>query len=124
MHLKAKQIVYPESLIKVKLSDCYKIDDVEIDKRWREVFLQSMSDKGMLNPILVCTEDNLVKELYKVCRPPWLRVGAKWRVFIGNNRFHWALENNYTSIDAYELKTCEDYEKFNTATFLEASQFA
>jgi hypothetical protein len=124
MHLSAKQIVYPESLIQVRLSDCYKIDDVEIDQKWREVFLQSMATKGMLNPILVCTETNLEADLYKVCYPPWAKVGAKWRVFIGNNRYHWALEKGYTSIDAYEIKNCDDYEKFNSATFLEASQFA
>jgi hypothetical protein len=124
MHLSAKQIQYPESLIKVKLLDCYKIDDVEIDRKWREAFLQSMTNKGMLNPILVCTEDSLEKELYKVCRPPWVKVGAKWRVFIGNNRFHWAIDNGYTSIDAYEIKDCNEYEKFNSVTFLEASEFA
>jgi hypothetical protein len=124
MHLKAKQVIYPESLITVKLSECYKLDEVEVDRKWREVFLQSMAEKGMLNPILVCTEKNLEKELYKICRLPWAKIGAKWRVFMGNNRFHWALDNGYTSIDAYELKTCEDYEKFNSVTFLEASQFA
>jgi hypothetical protein len=124
MHLHAKQIVYPKSLIKVRVSDCYKIDDVEIDQKWREVFLQSMATKGMLNPILVCTEDNLEADLYKVCYPPWSKVGAKWRVFMGNNRFHWAVANGYTSIDAYEIKNCDDYEKFNSVTFLEASQFA
>jgi hypothetical protein len=100
------------------------MDDVEIDRKWREVFLKSIATKGMLNPILVCTEDNLEAELYKICRPRWERVGAKWRVFIGNNRFHWALDNGYTSIDAYELKDCNDYDKFNGVTFLEASQFA
>jgi hypothetical protein len=100
------------------------MDDVEIDRKWREVFLKSIVTKGMLNPILVCTEDNLEAELYKICRPRWERVGVKWRVFIGNNRFHWALDNGYTSIDAYELKDCNDYDKFNSVTFLEASQFA
>jgi len=124
MHLKAKQIVYPDSLIQVSLADCYKMDDVEIDRKWREAFLESIATKGMLNPILVCTEDNLEAELYKICRSRWERVGTKWRVFIGNNRFHWALDNRYTSIDAYELKDCDDYDKFNGVTFLEASQFA
>ena len=124
MHLKAKQIVYPDSLIQVSLADCYKMDDVEIDRKWREAFLESIATKGMLNPILVCTEDNLEAELCKICRSRWERVGTKWRVFIGNNRFHWALDNRYTSIDAYELKDCDDYDKFNGVTFLEASQFA
>jgi len=124
MHLKAVNVVYPESLIVVNLNDCHKMDNVEIDRKWREVFLESIAAKGMLNPILVCTEDNLEAELYKICRPRWERVGAKWRVFMGNNRFHWALDNGYTSIDAYELKDCDDYDKFNGVTFLEASQFA
>jgi len=123
MHLKATQVVYPDSLIRVQLSDCHKMDDVEIDRKWREVFLQSIATKGMLNPILVCTEDNLEAELHKVYRSSWERVGAKWRVFMGNNRYHWALDNNYTSIDAYEIKNCDDYEKFNSVTFLEASEF-
>jgi hypothetical protein len=74
MHLKALQIVYPDSLIQVQLSDCYKMDDVEIDRKWRETFLQSISSKGMLNPILICTEDNLESELYKICRPKWEKV--------------------------------------------------
>lgn len=124
MHLKAVNVVYPKSLIVVNLNDCRKMDDVEIDRKWREVFLESIAAKGMLNPILVCTEDSLEAELYKICRPRWERVGAKWRVFMGNNRFHWALDNGYASIDAYELKDCDDYDKFNGVTFLEASQFA
>jgi hypothetical protein len=52
MHLKALQIVYPESLIQVQLNKCHKMDDVEIDRKWRETFLQSIGSKGMLNPIL------------------------------------------------------------------------
>lgn len=123
MHLKALQVKYPDRLIQVKLSDCYKMSDVEIDQKWRQHFLKSVEHKGMLHPILVCTEAKLKDELHRIFRGPFEYTGQKWRVFTGNNRFHWALDNNYTSIDAYEIQSCEDWHLLNEETFLEASQF-
>lgn len=123
MHLKASQIQYPDRLIQVNLADCYKMSEVEIDQKWRRAFLKSIQEKGMLNPILVCTEDKLKDELYRIFREPFEYTGHKWRVFTGNNRFHWAVENKYTSIDAYVVQSCDDWEVLNDDTFLEASQF-
>jgi len=123
MHLHAQRIIYPNRLIQVQLEDCYKMSDVEIDQVWRQSFLKSVSTQGMLNPILVCTEDTLEKELYQIFRGPFEYTGHLWRVFTGNNRFHWALDNNYTTIDAYEITSCEDWHQLNRDTFLEAKQF-
>ena len=123
MHLKASQVKYPDRLIQVKLADCYKMSDVEIDQKWRQHFLKSVEHRGMLNPILVCTESKLEDELHRIFRGPFEYTGHKWRVFTGNNRFHWALDNNYTSIDAYEVQSCDDWKILSEATFLEASQF-
>ena len=123
MHLQARNTIYPDRLIQVRLEDCYKMSEVEIDQVWRREFLNSIQAKGMLNPILVCTEDKLKDELHRIFRGPFEYTGHKWRVFSGNNRFHWAVENKYTSIDAYVVQSCDDWEALNKDTFLEASQF-
>lgn len=96
------------------------MSDVEIDRKWRETFLESIGSKGMFNPILVCTEDTLEKELHKITRQPFVYTGFKWRVFTGNNRFHYALVSGYKKIDAYEIRDCEDWKYLNDITFLEA----
>ena len=120
MHLKASRVLYPDRLIEVNIADCESMSEVEVDKAWRNVFLNSIATKGMLNPILVCTEERLKKDLHKIFRGPFEYTGHKYRVFTGNNRFHFARENGYTSIDAYELKSCKDWDKLNEKTFLEA----
>lgn len=120
MHLKAQRVLYPERLIKVHIADCKSMSDVEVDKNWRKVFLQSIKKKGMLNPILVCTENTLRSTLHEIFRGPFKYSGSKWRVFTGNNRFHYARLSGYSTIDAYEILDCDDWQKLNENTFLEA----
>lgn len=120
MYLKAKNVALPDRRIVVRVDQCSDMSDVEIDKKWRETFLKSIENKGMFHPILVCKEDLLEKELYKITRQPFVYTGYMWRVFTGNNRFHYAKLHGYRLIDAYEIKSCEDWQYLNDLTFLEA----
>lgn len=125
MYLKANQIHFPDRLITINLSDTKNTYELEIEKKWVASLFESIDKKGMLHPILVCKE-NLLKEggeLESIIRSPVTFLGIPWRVVIGNNRYFYAVDRKYKSIDAYEIKTKEDYYLFYEATTLEAHQF-
>jgi hypothetical protein len=122
-HLKATEIHFPEDVLQVKLKECRNLFPMETEQKWVDSLFKSLSEKGMKHPILICTEENLKKNLYSLVRVEVKYANDKWKVLVGNNRYHYAIQNNYTLIDAYEIKTLEDYDKFHNATVLEAHQF-
>ena len=125
MYLKANQIHFPDRVIKIKLSDLKNTYGIETEQKWVSSLFDSLDKKGMLQPILVCKEDALKEggELSSLIRYQVEFFGIPWRVLIGNNRYFYAVEKNYEYIDAYEIKTKEDYNLFQDATVLEAHQF-
>jgi hypothetical protein len=125
MYLKANQIHFPDRVIKIKLSDLKNTYGIETEQKWVSSLFDSLDKKGMLHPILVCKEDALKEggELSSLIRYQVEFFGIPWRVLIGNNRYFYAVEKNYEYIDAYEIKTKEDYNLFQDATVLEAHQF-
>ena len=123
MYLQAKEIQFADALIQVKLEECKNLFPMETEQKWVDSLFKSLSEKGMKHPILICTEENLKKNLYSLVRVEVNYANDKWKVLVGNNRYHYAIQNNYTVIDAYEIKTLEDYDKFHNATVLEAHQF-
>lgn len=96
---------------------------METEKKWVDSLFKSLSDKGMKHPILVCTEENLKKNLRSLIRVEVEYLFDKWKVLVGNNRYHYAIANKYDIIDAYEIKSLQDYEKFHNATVMEAHEF-
>jgi hypothetical protein len=125
MYLKANQIHFPDRVIKVKLSDLKNTYGIETEQKWVSSLFDSIDKKGMLHPVLVCKEDALKEggELSSLIRYQVEFFGIPWRVLIGNNRYFYAVQKNYQYIDAYEIKTKEDYNLFQDATVLEAHQF-
>jgi hypothetical protein len=125
MYLKANQIHFPDRVIKVKLSDLKNTYGIETEQKWVSSLFDSIDKKGMLHPVLVCKEDALKEggELSSLIRYQVEFFEIPWRVLIGNNRYFYAVQKNYQYIDAYEIKTKEDYNLFQDATVLEAHQF-
>jgi hypothetical protein len=125
MHLKANQIHFPDRLIKVKLSDTKNTYGIESEQKWLSALFDSIDKRGMLHPILVCKEEALKDggDLDTLIKAPIEFLNVPWRVVIGNNRYHYALDKKYKSIDAYEIKTKEDYSLLQDTTVLEAHQF-
>lgn len=123
-HLKATDVKFPEALVQVTLKETKSLYPKEIEQKWVDALFNSLSEKGMKHPILVCSEKNLKEHLHVVVRGSIeYDSNCKWYVIIGNNRYCYAKEKGYESIDAYELKTVEDYEKYHNSTVLEAHQF-
>lgn len=125
MCLQAKQVHFPDRLIKIDLSDTKNTYGLETEQKWIVSLFESIDKKGMLHPILVCKEELLSDgvELSTIIRAPIEFYGVTWRVVIGNNRYFYALSRKYKSIDAYEIKTKEDYYLLQDTTVLEAHQF-
>lgn len=124
-HLSAKKIDFPEKLVKIKLQETKNTYAMEGEVKWVDSLFESIDKKGMLHPILVCREEALKdgNELDTIVRAPVDFIGVPWRVVIGNNRYFYALDRNYDSMDAYEIKTKEDFKLLHNNTVLEAHQF-
>jgi len=125
MHLGSLNKEFPDRVLQVKLSDCKNIYDRSEDVRWLESLFNSLDAKGMLNPILVCKESELkeIDGVGSVIRRAIDYCGATWYIVCGNNRYEYALSRGYTSIDAYELKSKQEYYDFHGVTELESKYF-
>lgn len=124
-HLAATKVDFPDRLIKIKMSDTKNTYIMEGEVKWIEALFNSIDTKGMMHPILVCKEEALKDggDLDTIVKAQVEFFDVPWRVVIGNNRYFYALDRGYKSIDAYEIKTKEDYKLFYEATTLEAHQF-
>jgi hypothetical protein len=124
-HLKATNVQFPDKLIKIKLSETKNLYGEETEQKWLDALHLSIGQKGMLHPILVCKEEPLKDggDLDTLIKVPVEFLGIPWRVVVGNNRYFYAISKKYDYIDAYEIKTKEDYEKYHNSTVLEAHQF-
>jgi hypothetical protein len=123
MHLAATDVHFPDRLIRVDFKETKNLFPQETEVKWIDSLFNSISEKGMKHPILVCSEKNLKDDLHVIIRVPIEYGGYRWRVLVGNNRYAYALANGYTSIDAYEVTSRNDYTRFQNATVLEAHQF-
>jgi hypothetical protein len=122
-YLKATDVHFPDYLIQVKLKETKPLHPVETEQKWVDALFNSLSTKGMKHPILVCTEDNLKNHLHTLVRIEVNYCNDKWKVLVGNNRYAYALNSGYDLIDAYEVRTLEDYNRYFNLTTLEAHQF-
>lgn len=123
-HLTATEVEFPESVIQVAIEETKNLFPLEIEQKWVDALFKSLSEKGMKHPILVCSEKSLKDHLHVLVRVAIeYEDKYKWYVIVGNNRYLYAKAKGYKTIDAYELKTVNDYDKYHNATVLEAHQF-
>ena len=104
----------------VALDDIYSLNDNLQDKAFEKIFNNSLKEKGMLNPILLSTEEgfrNNTKPFDR--RPQPEHVDKKYRCLIGNNRYKYAIDNGYTHIECLVIDDLEQLKATHRKTFLE-----
>lgn len=93
------------------------IKDVPFSKKLKK----SLEQKGMLNPILVCTDTDFKQTDIRQFenRPVSENIKETYRCLIGNNRYKYAEENGYTHIECHIVKTYEEVKKAHRKTQIE-----
>ena len=110
---------YPDS-ISVALSDIFSLNDNLRDSNFQNTFQKSMNMKGMLNPILLTTEEAFKTTTHPFDRRPQPEhVDQMYRCMIGNNRYRYAVDNGYTHIECLVINDLETLKAMNRKTFLE-----
>lgn len=110
---------YPDSVI-VALSDIYSLNDNLQDKAFDKIFTNSLKKNGMLNPILLSTEEGFHSNTRPFDRRPQPEhVEQMYRCLIGNNRYKYAVDNGYTHIECLVIDDLEKLKEIHHKTFLE-----
>ena len=110
---------YPDSII-VHLSDIYSLNDNLADGSFDVTFKKSLSLRGMLNPILLSTEEGFKNNTHPFDRRPQPEyIEQMYRCMIGNNRYKYAVDNGYTHIECLVIDDLVTLKNMNRKTFLE-----
>lgn len=75
----------------------------------------------MLHPILVCTDSDFkTTDINKFERRPVPEdITETYRCLIGNNRYKYAIENNYTHIECHIVSTFDEVKQAHQMTQIE-----
>jgi hypothetical protein len=104
----------------IHLDDIYSLNDNLQDKAFEKIFYRSLETKGMLNPILVSTEEGFKSTTHPFDRRKQPEhVEQQYRCMIGNNRYKYARENGYTHIECLVLDNLDELKSVHIKTFLE-----
>lgn len=110
---------YPDSVI-VALDDIFSLNDNLRDSNFQNTFQKSLNMKGMLNPILVTTEEGFKTNTHPFDRRPQPEhVEQMYRCMIGNNRYKYAADNGYTHIECLIIDDLITLKAMHNKTFLE-----
>lgn len=103
------------------LSDINSVLDTIRDIPFSTKLKKSLEQKGMLNPILVCTDTDFKQTDIRQFenRPVSENIKETYRCLIGNNRYKYAEENGYTHIECHIVKTYEEVKKAHRKTQIE-----
>jgi hypothetical protein len=107
------------------LSDIYSLNDNLQDKAFEKALHTSLKFKGMLNPILVCTD-----EVFKTTdinfferRPVQEEITQGYRCLIGNNRYKYAMEYGYTHIESLLVSSFKEVKQLSQTMHIEPRRF-
>ena len=104
----------------VAISDIFSLNDNLRDSNFFNIFNKSMQSKGMLNPILLSSEECFKSTTHPFDRRPQPEDSGKlYRCMIGNNRFKYAIEHGYTHIEALVVDNLQELKRLHNETFLE-----
>lgn len=103
------------------LKDINSVRDNIEDKAFDNTLTKSILIKGMLNPILVCSDKDFKQtDISRFERRPVPEdITETYRCLIGNNRYRYALENGYTHIECHIVKTFDQVKKAHSLTQIE-----
>lgn len=103
------------------LEDIYSLKDDIKDTAFDTILRKSLQTKGMLNPILVCTDFDFkqtdIRHFER--RPVEEDIRQTYRCLIGNNRYAYAVENGYTHIECLIVRTFDEVKKAHLLTQIE-----
>jgi len=103
------------------LDNINSVNDNLQDKAFDTTLKKSLESKGMLNPILVCTDKDFkqtdIRQFERREVPE--EITQRYRCLIGNNRYKYAVENGYTHIECHVVKTFEEVKAAHRKTQIE-----
>ena len=109
-----------EGSVIVHLDDIYSLNDNLRDSNFQNTFQKSLKAKGMLNPLLISTEEGFKSNTHPFDRRPQPEyIEQKYRCMIGNNRYRYAKENGYTHIECLIVDDLETLKRLHRKTFIE-----
>lgn len=105
----------------VALDDINSVNDNLKDTAFDNTLRKSLELKGMLNPILICTDKDFKQtDIRRFERRPVPEdIKERYRCLIGNNRYKYAKENGYTHIECHVVKTFEQVKAAHLKTQIE-----
>jgi len=117
--LKCSQKIFDTVIL--PLDNIHSVNDNLNDLAFEKTLKKSIASKGMLNPILVCTDKDFKQtDISNFERRPVPEdIKEKYRCLIGNNRYKFAVENGYTHIECHVVKTFEEVKRAHHKTQIE-----
>lgn len=113
-----------QKLLDTKIIPLYNINSVNDnlnDKAFENTLQKSIKLKGMLNPLLVCTDKDFkttdISNFER--RPVPENITEEYRCLIGNNRYKYAVENGYTHVECHIVSTYDEVKKAHQMTQIE-----
>lgn len=105
----------------IPLYNINSVNDNLNDKAFDNILRKSIESKGMLHPILVCTDSDFkTTDINKFERRPVPEdITETYRCLIGNNRYKYAIENNYTHIECHIVSTFDEVKQAHQMTQIE-----
>jgi len=103
------------------LTDINSVPDSIKDVAFSTKLKTSLELKGMLNPLLVCTDKDFkstdIRSFER--RPVPETITETYRCLIGNNRYRYAVENGYTHVECHIVKTYDEVKAAHRKTQIE-----
>ena len=117
LHCKTKQ--FNTKILELK--NIHSVNDNLNDLAFNKILNSSIKSKGMLNPLLVCTDkDFKTTDIHKFERRPVPeKINEEYRCLIGNNRYKYAVENGYTHIECHIVSTFDEVKTAHRMTQIE-----
>jgi hypothetical protein len=105
----------------IALDDIHSVNDNLQDKAFESKLTYSITTKGMLHPLLVCTDEDFnTTDIRKFERRPVPeKISETYRCLIGNNRYKLAKANGYTHIECLIVSTFDEVKVAHNATQIE-----
>ena len=105
----------------IPLYNINSVNDNLNDIAFEKILDKSIKQKGMLNPLLVCTDKDFKQT--DICnferRAVPENITEEYRCLIGNNRYKYAVENGYTHIECHVVSTFDEVKKAHQMTQIE-----
>lgn len=110
-----------DDTVVIALQEIHSVNDNLQDKAFENTLKKSLEIRGMLHPILVCSDKDFKQTDIRLFerRPVPEDIDQKYRCLIGNNRYKYAVDNGYTHIECLVVSTFGEVKKAHQRTQIE-----